>query len=157
MAIVTSTYRYKRPPRKQPVAIEAPAIITVDPKTRVPEKGRRPSLRDGKAAEVNCTASGEPEAVAQSSTKPPQPANDDGPRQSAIVTAKKGPRLRDERTAAQVVGDPPRAERAGAQQPNPPTTARKSAIVTVRDRKTVQCQREQQHYGPQTRHVKAFS
>jgi hypothetical protein len=29
MAIVTTSYRYKRPPRKRkPVAIEAPAIVT---------------------------------------------------------------------------------------------------------------------------------
>ena len=58
----------------------------------------------------------------------------DGPRTPAIVTAKKGRRLRDERTVAQVVGGPPRAERAGEHQPNPPTIAGKSAIVSVRDR-----------------------
>ena len=33
MTIVTSTYRYKPPPRKRkPVAIEVPAVVTIDPK-----------------------------------------------------------------------------------------------------------------------------
>ncbi|HET7883615.1 MAG TPA: hypothetical protein VFL55_22200 [Acetobacteraceae bacterium] len=70
-----------------------------------------------------------------------QLANDDdtGPRRSAIVMAKEGRRLRDERTAAQ---NPPASARTGDQQPNP--TPRKSAIVAVRDRKTAHCQREQQ-------------
>ncbi|HET7884419.1 MAG TPA: hypothetical protein VFL55_26255 [Acetobacteraceae bacterium] len=71
MTIVTSTYRYKRPPRKR-IAIEAPAIVTsVDVK-----KLRRPATRR-KAT--------------------PQPANDDGQpelrppagKQSAIATARK--------------------------------------------------------------------
>jgi hypothetical protein len=46
MPIVTSTYRYKRPPRKRkPVAIKGPAIVTsVDPK-----KSRR-AVRDHAAA-----------------------------------------------------------------------------------------------------------
>ena len=51
-AIVTSTYRYKRPPRKRkPVAIEAPAVVTIDPKTRVGKKDRQP-LGSGAAAKV---------------------------------------------------------------------------------------------------------
>jgi len=35
-AIVTSTYRYKPPPRKRAkaAAIAAPTIVTIDPKTR---------------------------------------------------------------------------------------------------------------------------
>src|SRR5262245_12970641 len=95
--IVTSTYRYKRPPRKRkPVMIEAPAVVTpADPK-----KSRRPVLaREAAAAE---------EADVRSVT--PRPANDDGQ-----------PVLR------------PNGETKAA-------VPRKSAIVTVRDRKT----REQQ-------------
>jgi hypothetical protein len=42
MPILTSTHRYKCPPRKrEPRSIEAPAIVTFDPKTRVAEKSRR--------------------------------------------------------------------------------------------------------------------
>jgi hypothetical protein len=67
-SIVTSTYRCKRPPRKRkPAAIEAPAVVTIDPKTRAAGKPK-------------------PEPVA------PPPANDDrkppppAGRKSAIVT-----------------------------------------------------------------------
>ena len=41
-SIVTSTYRYKPPPKRKQPPIEAPAIVTIDPKTRVAKKGRRP-------------------------------------------------------------------------------------------------------------------
>jgi len=42
MAIVTSTYRYKRPPRKRkPQTDWVPAVVTIDPKTRVAKKSRR--------------------------------------------------------------------------------------------------------------------
>jgi hypothetical protein len=52
MPIVTSTYRYKRPPRKQkPVAIEAPSVVTIDPKARTAKKGRRPTEEMEAAAE----------------------------------------------------------------------------------------------------------
>ncbi|HET7884422.1 MAG TPA: hypothetical protein VFL55_26270 [Acetobacteraceae bacterium] len=74
----------------------APAIVTIDPKTRVAKKGRR-TVGSGAAAE---DAKGEN----------PLPAD----------------------------------ERAGEHQPNPPPIARKPAIVTVRDRKMVQRQHEQQ-------------
>jgi hypothetical protein len=51
MAIVTSTYRYKRPPgKRKPVAIEAPAVVTIDPKTRMAKEGRRETSPDEKAA-----------------------------------------------------------------------------------------------------------
>ena len=44
--IVTTHYRYKRPPRKRkPVAIEAPAIVTA-------KSSRRPNLEAKAAAEV---------------------------------------------------------------------------------------------------------
>ena len=36
MPIVTSTYRYKRPPwKRKPQSLEGPAIVTIDPKTRI--------------------------------------------------------------------------------------------------------------------------
>ena len=42
MTIVTSTYRYKRPPRKRkPVALEVPVIG----RAATPKKGRRPLRR----------------------------------------------------------------------------------------------------------------
>jgi hypothetical protein len=42
--IVTSTYRYKRPPRKRkPVLLDVPAIITK--RRLLPDAGRRQSLR----------------------------------------------------------------------------------------------------------------
>jgi hypothetical protein len=91
MPIVTSTYRYKRPPRKRkPVEIDVPVIVTpADPK--------------------------------------------------------KGRRRREQAAAEDIPGGYPHGDgQAGKQQPNPPTTARKPSIVTVRDRKTVQRQREQQ-------------
>jgi hypothetical protein len=51
MPIVTSTYRYKRPPRKRkPQTAEAPAVVTIDPKTRVAKEGRRETSPDEKAA-----------------------------------------------------------------------------------------------------------
>ena len=51
--IVTSTYRYKRPPRKRKaVALDVPAIVTIDPKTRVAKKGRGQAFRGEAAAEI---------------------------------------------------------------------------------------------------------
>jgi hypothetical protein len=111
--IVTSTYRYKRPPgKRKPVEIEGPAVVTIDPKTRVAKKGSRETSPDEKAAAKVREASSiarprtQMAGQGQSSTKPPRPANDD--------------------------------------RKPPPPAGRKSAIVTVRDRKTVQRQREQQ-------------
>jgi len=89
VAIVTSTYRYKRPPRKRkPVEIEVPAIVTIDPKTRV---------------------AGKPKPAPDA----PTPANDDG-------------------------------------KP-PPPAARKSAIITVPDRKTVHRQMAKLMQGDEPR------
>ena len=63
--------------------IEGPRIVTpADPK-----KHRRPGL-SGAAAEVANAVARTPAGAAQPSTKPPQPANDDGPRRSAIVTVR---------------------------------------------------------------------
>jgi hypothetical protein len=93
--IVTSTYRYKRPPRKRkPRTIEAPAIVTIDPKTRVAKKGRRPI--GGAAAR---TEENTPPAFG-----------------SATAT----------------------------QELHPPTIRDNLSVLTVRDRKTVERQREQQ-------------
>ena len=137
--------------------IEAPAIVTIDPKTRVAEKSRRPVLAREAAAEGNAPpASTREEKAARKPTTARRvgahdgsvkPANDAGPRKSAIVTGKKGrhPSLRDGKAAAEdVIQDPPGGHGAGRQQPNPLTTDRNSAIITVRDRKTVQRQPEQQ-------------
>jgi hypothetical protein len=81
-AIVTSTYRYKPPPKRKGrklAKITGPAIVTV--------KGSRRRL-EAAAAEVNTHAARPPAGYVQPSTpsrKAPAPANDD--RKSAIVTA----------------------------------------------------------------------
>ena len=81
--IVTTHYRYKRPPRKRKaVALEVPAIVT-----RASKRSTKPPS--------------EPQAAAA------QPANDD--RKSAIVTTTSKKRLkflRAERPAEQGDGDP---------------------------------------------------
>ena len=89
-AIVTSTYRYKPPPRRKRKGprIEVPAIVTIDPKTRIarrrsgegadaadPKKSRRRRVQEPAAAEV--TTARTPAGDAQPSKKPPPPVNDD--------------------------------------------------------------------------------
>jgi hypothetical protein len=65
MTIVTSTYRYKRPPRKRKaVALDVPAIVMPAPT----KKRQGPVIRLG--------------------TKGAEAVNDNGDRKSAIVTAK---------------------------------------------------------------------
>ena len=93
--IVTSTYRYKRPPRKRKaVAIEAPAIVTT-------KNSRRPGMA---AAEVSVTARHYDGATHPSTPReakrvisPPHhsasPATDD--RKPAIVTIKRKSRFGD--------------------------------------------------------------
>ena len=96
--IVTTTYRYKRPPRKRkPVEIEGPTVVTT-------KSSRRPSLggRGGGRGVPTAYTTGR---RAQSSTPreaarvipPPHhsasPANDD--RKSAIVTIKRKSRFGD--------------------------------------------------------------
>jgi hypothetical protein len=46
MPIVTSTYRYKRPPRKKRKGprIETPAIVTIDPKTQATKAEATPTF-----------------------------------------------------------------------------------------------------------------
>src|SRR5262245_27971169 len=74
--IVTTTYRPKRPPQKRKaVAIKAPAVVTLDPKTR--------AVKRVPTEEVAVV----PDPVV-STEDDPAPANDDGPRKSAIVTAR---------------------------------------------------------------------
>jgi hypothetical protein len=156
--IVTSTYRYKPPPKRNGrklAEITDPRILTIDPKTRTAKKSRRGVLAQGAAAEAKTRAprSGvDGEATASSTTAQrvgahdasvrPQPANDDG----EPVKKDRRPSLRDGKAAAEDTTrkNPPGSDQAGEQQPNPPTTARKSAIITVCDRKTVQHKREQQ-------------
>jgi hypothetical protein len=88
-AIVTSTYRYKRPPRKRRklAEITGPRIVTpADPK-----KSRRRVLTREAAAEVllDMNQNAHPLAGdAQSSTEAPPLANADGPRRPAIVTVR---------------------------------------------------------------------
>ena len=136
--IVTSTYRYKPPPRKRRklAEITGPRIVT----SADPKKMRRPATR-------------------RQAT--PQPTNDDGPRRSTVVRGKERPPPRPVGSGGQ--GKPPpgsgdgsqltRLERAGQADQSTTLTgggsnssppARKSAIVTVRDRKTGQRRREQQ-------------
>jgi hypothetical protein len=92
MPIVTSTYRYKPPPRnRKPIAIEAPAIVT----PADPNKMRRPAARR-KAT--------------------PQPANDDGKTatseqrasKSAIVTAQGRKTVQQQQMATLLAADQPK-------------------------------------------------
>jgi hypothetical protein len=77
-AIVRSTYRYKRPPRKRKaVALEAPAIVTA-------KKSRRPVLGETAAEMMTLHAPAPETGAAQPSTPreaarviAPPPANDD--------------------------------------------------------------------------------
>ena len=94
--IVTTTYRYKRPPKRKGrklAEITGPAVVTSVPA----KKSRRPSLRGKAAAEVEMSTSARtPAGSAQPSTAKAAdghhiPANDD--RKSAIVTAARKPRL----------------------------------------------------------------
>ena len=90
--IVTTTYRYKPPPKRKGrklAEITGPAVITsVDPK----KSSRRAVLAETAAKEELSTRS--PAGDTEPSTPPgkaPTPANDDGPRRSASVTAKEKP------------------------------------------------------------------
>jgi hypothetical protein len=93
-AIVTTSYRYKRPPRKRKaVALEAPAVVTT-------KSGHRPHWeKEAAAAEVSVTARHNDGGAAQPSTPraaarvAPPPANDD--RKSAIVTVRRKSRFGD--------------------------------------------------------------
>jgi hypothetical protein len=93
--IVTTHYRYKRPPRKQKaVALEAPAVVTT-------KSSRHPPVRGTKEAAAEVTRA--PTPVREGAVQPttpgaaarvePPPANDD--RQSAIVTIKRKSRFGD--------------------------------------------------------------
>ena len=178
--IVTSTYRYKPPPwKRKPIKIEVPAIVTIDPRTLArrrsddpsdaadaadPKKSRR-SVGSEAAASREMSSPGRankaqpstpPERGRHSSVttagKAPAPANDDGPRKSAVIVVKSGRRPDLSGAAAEVshrrepamAGQLTRLERADQANPSTTSPARKSAIVTVRDRKTVPRQREQQ-------------
>jgi hypothetical protein len=73
MAIVTTAYRYKRPPRKRKaVALEAPAVVTVRDRKRAAKTGKSPTLGNSEAA--------------------PPPANDH--RKSVIVSTTSRKRLK---------------------------------------------------------------
>jgi hypothetical protein len=88
--IVTTTYRYKRPPKRKGrklAEITGPAVVTsVDPK----KSSRRAVLAETAAKEELSTRS--PAGDTEPSTPPgkmPAPANDDGPRKLASVIARK--------------------------------------------------------------------
>jgi hypothetical protein len=141
--IVTSTYRYKRPPgKRKPVAIAGPRIVTPPD----PKKSRRPSLPSGKAAAqvLAKTTARTPAGDVQSSTEAPPPANDDrkppppaGDRKSAIVTVpdrKTVQRQREQQQMAKLMqgGDEGPEIRPGSGTQPPDTAVRRSAIVTMR-------------------------
>ena len=113
--IVTTSYRYKRPPRKRkPVAIEAPAIVTT-------KSSRHPVLGET-AAEVMMLLAPTPERGAVQPSTPrcaarvePAPANDD--RKPAIVTTtskKQLKLLRADKRATEPDNDPEAAARVKA-------------------------------------------
>jgi hypothetical protein len=115
LAIVTTTYRYKRPPRKRkPVALEARAIVTT-------KSSRRPILGET-AAEVMMLLAPVPggtEAVQPSTPRAAArvapPANDD--RKPAIVTTtsrKRQKLLRAEKRATGPDNDPEATARVKA-------------------------------------------
>jgi hypothetical protein len=91
--IVTSRYRYRPlPRRKKAVALEVPAIVTIDRKTR-----RRKSDAT-KAASVESTPANDDRKPAAITATPPKsaPSGPIAARPSAIVTARKpGKRYRD--------------------------------------------------------------
>jgi hypothetical protein len=116
--IVTTHYRYKRPPRKRKaVAIEAPAVVTA-------KSSRHPPVRGTKEAAAEVTRAPTPvrEGAVQPSTprEPARviaqpPANDD--RKPAIVTTTSRKRLklrRTEKRAAEPDNDPEATARVKA-------------------------------------------
>jgi hypothetical protein len=114
MAIVTTTYRYKRPPRKRKaVAVEGPAVVTA-------KSSRRPvGGTEEAAAEVPMTArttgqQAQPSTPREAARVAP-PANDD--RKPAIVTATSKKRLkllRAEKRASEPDNDPEATARVKA-------------------------------------------
>ena len=100
--IVTTRYRYKRPPRKRKaVALEAPAVVIAKSSRRTSPVGGKeetaaedrvpPAIHNGAARSIKHAARG------STSLSPPHhsasPANDD--RKSAIVTIKRKSRFGD--------------------------------------------------------------
>ena len=89
--IVTSTYRYKRPPKKRKApALEVPAVVNTEKSRRRPSKqaaaesvSRSPRLHDG-AAQPSTARDAECDGTV--TTPPPV-------RKSAIVTARRGKRI----------------------------------------------------------------
>ena len=92
--IVTTHYRYKRPPKKKrPVAIEVPEVVTVHDRKRVAKAGKSDSASGSK----------------------PKAAGDD--RKAAIVTAKTPTEIGEERQRAidaELTKDSPRFQRGPA-------------------------------------------
>jgi hypothetical protein len=86
MTIVTTHYRYKRPPtRKKAVALEVPAVVAIDRKTR---KRVKPTRSD------DATTAAPPKPTPANDDRKPKPSNPPPPaaaavRPSAIVTARR--------------------------------------------------------------------
>ena len=102
MTIITTTYRYKPPPKRKGrklAEITGPAVVVGKGSRRPvwekagPERVRSKSTRLEKAGEAQPTTPPERQRdpVVTTARKTPAPANDDGPRKSAIVTAKEKP------------------------------------------------------------------
>jgi len=129
--IVTTTYRYKPPPKRKGrtlAEITGPAVVTIDPKTRLAKKGRRP-VRG--------------QAAAKEDSRRPSRGGD----QEAAV----GQSAHLERASGTISNIPPELGRhsgvttaAKASTPANDDSPRRSAIVIVHTRKKVQRQREQQ-------------
>lgn len=104
--IVTTQYRYKRPPKKKPpVAIEVPEVVTVRDRKRVAKAGKSDSVAGSKPK-----------------------ANDD--RKAAIVTAKTPTEISDERRRAidaELTKDSPRFQRGKPKPAIVTSVSRKAA------------------------------
>jgi hypothetical protein len=98
--IVTTTYRYKPPPKRKGrklAEITGPAVVVGKGSRRPvwekagPERVRSKSTRLEKAGEAQPTTPPERQRdpVVTTARKAPAPANNDGPRRSVIVAARK--------------------------------------------------------------------
>jgi hypothetical protein len=92
--IVTTTYRYKRPPRKRKaVAIEAPAVVTTKSSRRQPVGRKEQAAAEVDAGHPSRGEAAQPSTPRAAARVAPPPANDD--RKSAIVTVKRKSRFGD--------------------------------------------------------------
>jgi hypothetical protein len=94
--IVTTTYRYKRPPRKQKrVALEAPVIVTTKSSRRPPVKGTEEAAAEAsEPPAITTTGQRAQPSTPHEAARVAPPANDD--RKPAIFTARKPKRGNDD-------------------------------------------------------------